>query len=88
MVLQITPNKFWKPAASKDSVTDKQHMISLQKPPTVYILPDEILINPEKNCNFSRVLSENSVINLTHLASSILMNTLHLGASNSFDKLI
>ena len=65
-------------------VIDKKHKISLQMPPTVYILPDEILINPEKNCNFSRVLSANSLINPTHLASSIPMNTLHLDASNFF----
>ena len=34
------------------------------------------------------LLSAGSLINFTHLASSFPMNTLHLGVSNSFHKLI
>ena len=56
--------------------------------PHVCILPDQILISPEKTCDYFGVLSPDSLINLTHLASSFPMNTLHLGASNSFNNLI
>ena len=48
----------------------------------VYILPDEILLNRDETCVFSRALSPDSLINLTHLDLSFPMNTLHLGASN------
>ena len=76
--LAILVKTIWKIKSQTQyhSITDKHRERSLQKPQCLHIARRDTG-NPEKTCIYSRVLSPDSLINLTHLASSFPMNTLH-----------